>query len=54
MAPVGHPEKIRTLLDESLQKQDLLWAGAGDHKSMFSITYLQLQEITGALELKVR
>ena len=54
MAPVGHPEKIRTLLDESLQKHDLLWAGAGDHNSMFSITYRQLQKITEALELKVR
>ena len=54
VAPVGHPEKIRTLLDESLQKHDLLWAGAGDHNSMFSITYRQLQEITEALELKVR
>ena len=54
VAPVGHPEKIRTLLDESLQKHDLLWAGAGDHNSMFSITYRQLQKITEALELKVR
>jgi prolyl-tRNA editing enzyme YbaK/EbsC (Cys-tRNA(Pro) deacylase) len=54
VAPVGHPEKIRTLLDESLQKHNLLWAGAGDHNSMFSITYQQLQEITEALELKVR
>ncbi len=54
VAPVGHPEKIRTLLDESLQKHNLLWAGAGDHNSMFSITYRQLQEITQALELKVR
>ena len=54
VAPVGHPEKIRTLLDEALQKHDLLWAGAGDHNSMFSITYRQLQKITEALELKVR
>ncbi|CCQ46384.1 ybaK / prolyl-tRNA synthetases associated domain protein [Pseudarthrobacter siccitolerans] len=54
VAPVGHPGKIRTLLDESLQKHDLLWAGAGDHNSMFSVTYKQLQEVTEALELKVR
>jgi len=54
VAPVGHPKKIRTLLDESLQPHELLWAGAGDHNSMFSITYTQLRSITGALELQVR
>lgn len=54
VAPVGHPERIRTLLDASLQSQGLLWAGAGDHHSMFSITYQQLRAITGALELQVR
>src|SRR4029453_12048793 len=31
VAPVGHPEKIKTLLDESLKAHNLLWAGAGDH-----------------------
>lgn len=54
VAPVGHPRKIRTLLDESLRDQDLLWAGAGDHTTMFSITYTQLRDITGAHELRVR
>ncbi|KRE63975.1 aminoacyl-tRNA deacylase [Arthrobacter sp. Soil736] len=54
VAPVGHPEKIRTLLDESLKSHDLLWAGAGDHNSMFSITYEDLQRITEAKEMNVR
>lgn len=54
VAPVGHPEKIRALLDSSLKKQELLWAGAGDHNSMFSITYAELRRITEALELHVR
>ena len=54
VAPVGHPAKIRTLLDESLKNHELLWAGAGDHNSMFSITYKDLQRITGAQELTVR
>src|SRR3954471_7804507 len=51
VAPVGHPEKIRTLLDKSLKIQELLWAGAGDHNSMFSISYEDLHRITGAEEL---
>jgi prolyl-tRNA editing enzyme YbaK/EbsC (Cys-tRNA(Pro) deacylase) len=54
VAPVGHPEKIKTLLDESLKNHELLWAGAGDHNSMFSITYKDLHRITDAEELQVR
>ena len=54
VAPVGHPEKIRTLLDESLSVHRVLWAGAGDHNSMFSIGYQDLQRITGAEEMPVR
>ncbi len=54
VAPVGHPEKIRTLLDESLAVHSVLWAGAGDHNSMFSIGYEDLRRITGAEEMPVR
>jgi len=54
VAPIGHPEKIRTLLDKSLVTQDLLWAGAGDHNSMFSITYDELLRITDAEEMTLR
>ncbi|HEX9086859.1 MAG TPA: YbaK/EbsC family protein [Arthrobacter sp.] len=54
VAPVGHPEKIRTLLDESLASHPVLWAGAGDHHSMFSISYEELQRITAAEEMPVR
>jgi prolyl-tRNA editing enzyme YbaK/EbsC (Cys-tRNA(Pro) deacylase) len=54
VAPVGHPEKIKTLLDESLKFHEVLWAGAGDHHSMFSISYEELRRITGAVEMPVR
>ncbi|WP_346958129.1 YbaK/EbsC family protein [uncultured Arthrobacter sp.] len=54
VAPLGHPAKIRTLLDESLKNHELLWAGAGDHNSMFSISYQELHRITAAEELQVR
>ncbi|HJV98898.1 MAG TPA: YbaK/EbsC family protein [Arthrobacter sp.] len=54
VAPIGHPAKIRTLLDISLKAQELLWAGAGDHNSMFSITYKDLLRITDAKEMSVR
>ena len=54
VAPVGHPEKITTLLDESLAAHPVLWAGAGDHHSMFSISYDDLRRITDAEEMPVR
>jgi prolyl-tRNA editing enzyme YbaK/EbsC (Cys-tRNA(Pro) deacylase) len=54
VAPVGHPEKIRTLLDSSLRQHPVLWAGAGDHNSMFSISYDELRRITNAEEMSVR
>ena len=54
VAPVGHPEKIKTLLDESLKFHAVLWAGAGDHHSMFSISYDELRRITAAEEMPVR
>ncbi|WP_332761210.1 YbaK/EbsC family protein [Pseudarthrobacter sp.] len=54
VAPIGHPEKIRTLLDNSLKAHKLIWAGAGDHNSMFSITYEDLLRITDAEEITVR
>ena len=54
VAPLGHPERIRTLLDESLRFHAVLWAGAGDHHSMFSISYDDLRRITAAVELQVR
>ena len=54
VAPIGHPEKIKTLLDESLSAHPVLWAGAGDHYSMFSISYKDLQRITEAKEMPVR
>jgi prolyl-tRNA editing enzyme YbaK/EbsC (Cys-tRNA(Pro) deacylase) len=54
VAPVGHPQKIRTLLDVSLREHRLLWAGAGNHNSMFSITYEELRRVTDATELTVR
>jgi len=52
--PVGHPKKHRTILDTSLREYPLLWAGAGDHNSMFSISYEELARITDAEPLQVR
>ncbi|MEA5454391.1 YbaK/EbsC family protein [Sinomonas sp. JGH33] len=54
VAPVGHPERLRTLIDVHLDGYPLLWAGAGDHQSMLSISYADLARVTGAEPLEVR
>lgn len=54
VAPVGHPTPLRTLIDIHLSGYPLLWAGAGDHQSMLSITYEDLARVTDAQPLEVR
>lgn len=54
VAPIGHPEPIRTIIDVALAEYPLLWAGAGDHLSMFSSDYDELLRMSGAQPLRVR
>ncbi|MHA7269030.1 YbaK/EbsC family protein [Arthrobacter sp. HLT1-20] len=54
VAPLGHPTPIRTFLDTSLAQYPVLWAGAGSHQAMLSISYEQLLATTAATETAVR
>ena len=47
VAPVGHPRPLRTVVDVDLAAYPLLWAGGGDHHTMFSATYEELLDVTG-------
>jgi prolyl-tRNA editing enzyme YbaK/EbsC (Cys-tRNA(Pro) deacylase) len=47
VAPVGHPAPLRTLVDVDLAEHPRLWAGAGDHWTMFAATYEELVRVTG-------
>jgi prolyl-tRNA editing enzyme YbaK/EbsC (Cys-tRNA(Pro) deacylase) len=47
VAPVGHPAPLRTVVDLDLAAFPLLWAGGGDHHTMFSATYEDLLRVTG-------
>ena len=47
VAPVGHPAPLRTVVDIDLAGFPLLWAGGGDHHTMFSATYEDLLRLTG-------
>ncbi|PYI38513.1 aminoacyl-tRNA deacylase [Arthrobacter psychrolactophilus] len=54
VAPLGHPAPIRTFLDTDLAAHSRLWAGAGSHQAMLSLSYHELLAVTGATEAVVR
>jgi prolyl-tRNA editing enzyme YbaK/EbsC (Cys-tRNA(Pro) deacylase) len=47
VAPVGHPTPLRTVVDVDLAAFPVLWAGGGDHHTMFCASYADLLRITG-------
>ncbi|MCP2165342.1 YbaK/EbsC family protein [Goodfellowiella coeruleoviolacea] len=47
VAPVGHPEPIRTLVDTALADHPVVWAAAGHPKSVFPTTFADLVDLTG-------
>jgi prolyl-tRNA editing enzyme YbaK/EbsC (Cys-tRNA(Pro) deacylase) len=53
VAPVGHPAPIRTLVDVWLGKYDVVWAGAGDHLSMFPTSFDELLRLTNGVATEV-
>jgi prolyl-tRNA editing enzyme YbaK/EbsC (Cys-tRNA(Pro) deacylase) len=46
VAPVGHPERVRTLVDTTLEQYDVVWAAAGIAHSVFPTTYAELLRLT--------
>src|SRR5256885_11162607 len=46
VAPVGHPAPLRTVVDVDLAAFPLLWAGGGDHYTMFAATFDELVRMT--------
>lgn len=54
VAPLGHKEHIRAFLDTDLAQYPVLWAGAGSHTAMLSLSYAELAQATGAVPTAVR
>jgi prolyl-tRNA editing enzyme YbaK/EbsC (Cys-tRNA(Pro) deacylase) len=46
VAPVGHPAPLRTVVDVDLAAHPVVWAGGGDHFTMFAATYEDLLRAT--------
>jgi prolyl-tRNA editing enzyme YbaK/EbsC (Cys-tRNA(Pro) deacylase) len=47
VAPVGHPEPLRTLVDTALADYDVVWAAAGHPHAVFPTSFDELVRITG-------
>ena len=53
VAPVGHPQPLRTLVDVALARHAVVWAAAGHPHVVFSTTYDELVRITGGKPAEV-
>ncbi len=53
VSPIGHPAPVPTYLDSWLRRYDVVWAAAGHPAAVFSTTYDELAELTGAVEIEV-
>ena len=47
VAPVGHPEPLRTLVDTWLEPYGVVWAAAGHVHTVFPTSFAELVRITG-------
>lgn len=47
VAPVGHPARITTLVDDALRAYDTVWAAAGHPNTVFPTTFDGLVALTG-------
>jgi len=53
VAPVGHTQPIRTVIDVSLARYDTIWAAAGHPYAVFRTTYDELIRMSGGLPIEV-
>ncbi len=51
--PVGHPEPIRTIMDETLLALPVVWAAAASQNSVFDIEPQRLADATNATIARV-
>jgi prolyl-tRNA editing enzyme YbaK/EbsC (Cys-tRNA(Pro) deacylase) len=46
VAPIGHPAPLPTVVDTDLAAHPVVWAGGGDHLTMFATSYEELLRLT--------
>jgi len=47
VAPLGHPQRLRTLIDRDLSAQGEIWAAAGHPHTVFRLDFDALVRLTG-------
>lgn len=47
VAPVGHPTKLRAVIDAALEQYDQIWAAAGHPHTVMPLTFEALRRLTG-------
>ncbi|MCP2030125.1 prolyl-tRNA editing enzyme YbaK/EbsC (Cys-tRNA(Pro) deacylase) [Okibacterium sp. HSC-33S16] len=53
VAPVGHPQPVRTFVDTALANYPEVWAAAGHPHTVFPTTFDELVRLTGGTPLAV-
>ena len=53
VSPIAHRTAVPTWLDTELRQYDVIWAAAGHPAAVYSTTYDELLEMTGASEVEV-
>ncbi|MCY0904529.1 YbaK/EbsC family protein [Arthrobacter sp. H14-L1] len=53
VAPVGHPARVETVVDETLADYPVLWASAGTPNSVFPTHYTEMLTLTQGRSVKV-
>lgn len=53
VAPVGHPQPLRTVVDTALAAYDEVWAAGGVPQAVFPTTYTELLRITSGIPAEV-
>ena len=52
--PVGHSDKLETLIDEDLLQYEVIWAAAGNPNAVFQLTPAELEKMTGGRVVPVK
>lgn len=53
VAPVGHPRRLRTVVDTALAAYPQVWAAGGIAHAVFPTTFAELVELTGGTPAEV-
>jgi prolyl-tRNA editing enzyme YbaK/EbsC (Cys-tRNA(Pro) deacylase) len=53
VAPVGHPTRVRTVIDEALRQHETVWTAAGTPHTVVPMTFDDLVTVTGGTVCRV-